>query len=514
MRLDGPASGLDPIDSTSGGESADCLEREPDLPAHSHPPHRRRRVPRCLVHGPEAEADRRAAAATRRPPPPAEPSRRPASARPSTKAKKSPPRPPPTASAAATADRRPRTATTPAPAAERRARRRCAIPADALAKLPKDVADALKARKILVLGVFADGAKAWRPQADDDRYVRSALRKINRYDGDVFVKQVAISRALDLRRAGQRPRRPPVSERRRHRPRPQGPRADRLRRSRHDQPGDRRHRAARRPSRDITDTYLRDLNAYCGDRKLRLSRLSYPTSRGSRPPWLVDSALLARHPLLPARARRAPRLRPSGVRSRRSAASWRGRRRPAAKCGRAKRTTAAPPRKALRALRPTRHGGRPSLQRGRPHQLRGQPAVLDSSGRGPRAFRRASRRAHRARRLLSGGVDGHAGGSLCGDLIRVSVRVEGDRVVEAGFDADGCGALTAAGSAAVDARRGRAAARRGARRRRARSSPSWAGCRREAARGRSGRGRAAPRARAPLRARRRFRPIRGGRSSR
>src|SRR3954454_20815802 len=49
--------------------------------------------------------------------------------------------------------------------------------------------------------------------------------------------------------------------------------------------------------------------------------------------------------------------------------------------------------------------------------------------------------------LRSGGVDGHAGGSLCGDLIRVSVRVEGDRVVEAGFEAEGCGALTAAGSA-------------------------------------------------------------------
>src|SRR3954462_3230069 len=50
--------------------------------------------------------------------------------------------------------------------------------------------------------------------------------------------------------------------------------------------------------------------------------------------------------------------------------------------------------------------------------------------------------------LRSGGVDGHAGGSLCGDVIRVSVRVEGDRVVEAGFDAEGCGALSAAGSAA------------------------------------------------------------------
>ena len=51
--------------------------------------------------------------------------------------------------------------------------------------------------------------------------------------------------------------------------------------------------------------------------------------------------------------------------------------------------------------------------------------------------------------VLSGGFDGHAGGALCGDLIRASVRVEGDRVVEAAFDAEGCGALTAAGSAAV-----------------------------------------------------------------
>src|SRR6478735_6922996 len=51
--------------------------------------------------------------------------------------------------------------------------------------------------------------------------------------------------------------------------------------------------------------------------------------------------------------------------------------------------------------------------------------------------------------VLSGGFDGHAGGAICGALIRVSVRVDGDRVVEAGFDASGCGALTAAGSAAV-----------------------------------------------------------------
>jgi tRNA-specific 2-thiouridylase len=45
---------------------------------------------------------------------------------------------------------------------------------------------------------------------------------------------------------------------------------------------------------------------------------------------------------------------------------------------------------------------------------------------------------------------GAAGGAACGDLIRIAVRVEGDTVVEAGFDAEGCGAARAAGSAAVE----------------------------------------------------------------
>jgi tRNA-specific 2-thiouridylase len=48
-----------------------------------------------------------------------------------------------------------------------------------------------------------------------------------------------------------------------------------------------------------------------------------------------------------------------------------------------------------------------------------------------------------------GAHDGAAGGAVCGDLIRVSVRVSGDRVAAASFDASGCGALTAAGSAAM-----------------------------------------------------------------
>jgi tRNA-specific 2-thiouridylase len=45
---------------------------------------------------------------------------------------------------------------------------------------------------------------------------------------------------------------------------------------------------------------------------------------------------------------------------------------------------------------------------------------------------------------------GAAGGAACGDLVRVAVRVEDDRVVETGFDARGCGTAIAAGSAVVE----------------------------------------------------------------
>jgi tRNA-specific 2-thiouridylase len=49
----------------------------------------------------------------------------------------------------------------------------------------------------------------------------------------------------------------------------------------------------------------------------------------------------------------------------------------------------------------------------------------------------------------AGSHDGSAGGAACGDLIRISLRVAGERVTAAGFDASGCGTMTAAGSAAV-----------------------------------------------------------------
>jgi tRNA-specific 2-thiouridylase len=48
------------------------------------------------------------------------------------------------------------------------------------------------------------------------------------------------------------------------------------------------------------------------------------------------------------------------------------------------------------------------------------------------------------------GHDGVAGGAACGDLVRIGVAVDGDVVNDAGFDAAGCGAVQAAGSAAVE----------------------------------------------------------------
>ncbi|HEX8068183.1 MAG TPA: tRNA 2-thiouridine(34) synthase MnmA [Thermoleophilaceae bacterium] len=47
-----------------------------------------------------------------------------------------------------------------------------------------------------------------------------------------------------------------------------------------------------------------------------------------------------------------------------------------------------------------------------------------------------------------------AGGAQCGDLIRIAVELDGGRVARAGFDASGCAAARAAGSAVVELVRG------------------------------------------------------------
>jgi tRNA-specific 2-thiouridylase len=52
--------------------------------------------------------------------------------------------------------------------------------------------------------------------------------------------------------------------------------------------------------------------------------------------------------------------------------------------------------------------------------------------------------------LADAAHQGAAGGAACGDLIRVGLRVENGRIQEAGFDASGCGAVVAAGSAVVE----------------------------------------------------------------
>src|SRR4051794_14114998 len=57
--------------------------------------------------------------------------------------------------------------------------------------------------------------------------------------------------------------------------------------------------------------------------------------------------------------------------------------------------------------------------------------------------------------MPSGARTGAAGGAACGDLVRVSVAIEGDRVMDAGADASGCGAALAAASAVVALVRGR-----------------------------------------------------------
>src|SRR6202161_378108 len=53
-----------------------------------------------------------------------------------------------------------------------------------------------------------------------------------------------------------------------------------------------------------------------------------------------------------------------------------------------------------------------------------------------------------------GACTGAAGGAACGDLVRVSVAIDrhsdDGRIVDAGFDASGCGAAIAAGSAVVE----------------------------------------------------------------
>jgi tRNA-uridine 2-sulfurtransferase len=52
---------------------------------------------------------------------------------------------------------------------------------------------------------------------------------------------------------------------------------------------------------------------------------------------------------------------------------------------------------------------------------------------------------------IAGGFDGAAGGSVCGDLIRVSIAIEAGDVAAVSFEADGCATSRAAAAAAAEA---------------------------------------------------------------
>lgn len=56
---------------------------------------------------------------------------------------------------------------------------------------------------------------------------------------------------------------------------------------------------------------------------------------------------------------------------------------------------------------------------------------------------------HRRGEIPEGAHLGIAGGAACGDLIRIGLALDGGRVAQIGFESSGCGAATAAASAAV-----------------------------------------------------------------
>ena len=53
----------------------------------------------------------------------------------------------------------------------------------ALKGLPRGIRRALASREVFALGIFNTRNKTWAPMAADDRSVRRALKKANRYDG-------------------------------------------------------------------------------------------------------------------------------------------------------------------------------------------------------------------------------------------------------------------------------------------------------------------------------------------
>src|SRR2546425_1547023 len=71
------------------------------------------------------------------------------------------------------------------------------------------------------------------------------------------------------------------------------------------------------------------------------------------------------------------------------------------------------------------------------------------------AFERHLREPRARGPVPEGAAVGSAGGSACGDLVRIGLRADVGRVSEVTFDAEGCGATVAAASACVTLAEGR-----------------------------------------------------------
>ncbi len=173
------------------------------------------------------------------------------------------------------------TATTSAPETKPENTPIAAVPAEELAKLPTTVAGALKARKVLVLGVLSQDAKPWRPLADDDRYVRNALKRTNRYDGGVVVKTVGLDQLSNygalVNDLGVTQSPSIVVIDRNLKGTVLTGYVDRI-------AINQAIADARRVSitPNITDSYLRQANAVCGDSDLSIGRWSRPTIPGDK----------------------------------------------------------------------------------------------------------------------------------------------------------------------------------------------------------------------------------------
>ncbi len=365
--------------------------------------------------------------------------------------------------------------------------------------LPKVIVKALDKRQVFVVGVFDTKEKRWARMARDDRAVRRELSKTNRYKGEVVATSSTLGKLSSLNAVigdlgvTQTPSVVVVDRNRKAVVLTGFVERNAINQAIAD---------ARRNSTEvrITDPYVRTLNRTCANFDIRLDRFDLPATRAQVKPasrrfgrlisQLPDQVRLAQgagqvqgRPA-PGRPRTWPRAR-----------TWRSRCAPATsprwtpptrRCSSRPRAWTAssrppappPASRTARPLRtPPRLGG---VDRERFAEHLSAPA-----GRGV---------------PVTGGHDGAAGGAACGDLIRITLRVEGDTVALAGFEASGCGALTAAASAAVTLVEGEPlldAARVGA-------HDDLRGARRALAgqvpRRRPGRGRAARRAR-PRRAR-------------